>query len=119
MKLKNILITVNDLEKSIAFYKNLFGLEVIANNGQTVILTEGLVLQDAKIWELSLGLDIIPQNNACQLYFEDADIESFVQKLEHWEEPISYVNKLTIQNFGKKIIRFYDPDGHLIEVSSP
>lgn len=32
MKLKNILIVVSDLEKSKAFYKALFGLEVISDN---------------------------------------------------------------------------------------
>ncbi len=82
MKLKNILITVNDLETSIAFYKNLFGLEVIANNGQTVILTEGLVLQDAKIWQAALGQAMIPKHNSCELYFEDTDAEAFAEKLE-------------------------------------
>ena len=42
MKLKNILITVNDMETSIAFYRELFGLEVILNQDGNVILTEGL-----------------------------------------------------------------------------
>ena len=51
MRLKNVLIVVNDMEKSIAFYKNLFGLEVILDNDGNVILTEGLVLQDRTIWE--------------------------------------------------------------------
>ena len=119
MKLKNILITVNDLETSIAFYKNLFGLEVIANNGQAVILTEGLVLQDAKIWQAALEQAMIPKHNSCELYFEDTDAEAFAEKLEHWKEPIQYVTKLTTQSWGQKIIRFYDPDGHLIEVGTP
>ena len=46
MKLKNILIVVKDMEKSIAFYRNLFGLEVILDNDGNVIMTEGLVLQE-------------------------------------------------------------------------
>ena len=50
MKLKNVLIVVNDIEKSIAFYKSIFGLEVLLDNDGNVIMTEGLVLQDAKIW---------------------------------------------------------------------
>ena len=119
MRLKNVLIVVNDMEKSIAFYKDLFGLEVILDNDGNVIMTEGLVLQDAKIWKTFLNRDIIPQNNACELYFEENDIEGFVRKLEKYGEPIEYVNKLMTQSWGQKVVRFYDPDGNLIEVGTP
>ena len=51
MKLKNVLIVVEDIEKSKAFYKELFGLDVVVDFDGNVILTEGLVLQDKKIWE--------------------------------------------------------------------
>ena len=88
MKLKNILITVNDMETSIAFYRELFGLEVILNQDGNVILTEGLVLQDAKIWKTFLGKEILPKNNSCELYFEEKNIEEFAKKLENYKEPI-------------------------------
>ena len=45
--LKNVLIVVDDIEKSIEFYRDLFGLQVILKNEGNVILSEGLVLQDA------------------------------------------------------------------------
>ena len=48
MKLKNIVIVVKDVEKSKQFYKELFGLDVILDQEGNVILTEGLVLQEAK-----------------------------------------------------------------------
>lgn len=119
MKLKNILIVVNDIEKSIAFYKNLFGLEVILDHDGNVIMTEGLVLQDAKIWKKFLGKDIVPKSNSSELYFEEANIEAFANKLENYSEPIEYVNQLTTHSWGQKVIRFYDPDGNLIEVGTP
>ena len=46
MKLKNVLIVVKDMEKSKKFYHDLFGLDVVLDNGGNVILTEGLVLCD-------------------------------------------------------------------------
>ena len=46
MKLKNVLIVVKDIEKSRQFYKDLFGLDLVLDNGGNMILTEGLVLQD-------------------------------------------------------------------------
>ena len=48
--LKNVLIVVDDIEKSIEFYRDLFGLQVILKNEGNVILSEGLVLQDAGLW---------------------------------------------------------------------
>ena len=50
MKLKNILLAVNDMERAIRFYQEIFGLQVILDQDGNVILSEGLVLQDAKIW---------------------------------------------------------------------
>ena len=55
--LKNVLIVVDDIEKSIEFYKDLFGLQVILQNEGNVILSEGLVLQDADVWGKTLNAD--------------------------------------------------------------
>ena len=119
MKLKNILIVVSDIEKSKKFYKDLFGLEVILDNDGNVILTEGLVLQDRTIWEKFLEKGIISENNASELYFEEYDIEAFVEKLDNYSEPIKYVNRLMEHSWGQKVVRFYDLDGNLIEVGTP
>ena len=119
MKLKNILIAVNDIKKSVSFYRDIFGLEVILDQDGNVILTEGLVLQDAKIWKNFLNREIIPNSNSCELYFEEKNIEAFAEKLEHYHEPIQYVSKRMTHSWGQTVIRFYDPDGHLIEVGTP
>lgn len=118
MKLKNVLIVVKDIEKSKQFYHDLFGLEVLLDNDGNVILTEGLVLQDEKIWKDFLKKDIIPENNSCELYFEENDIEGFVEKLEKLYPNIEYVNKLMTHSWGQKVVRFYDLDGNLIEVGT-
>lgn len=119
MKLKNVLIVVKDLEKSRQFYHDLFGLDMILDNNGNMILTEGLVLQDEKIWKDFLKKDVIPENNSCELYFEEQNIESFVEKLENLYPSIRYVNRLMIHSWGQKVVRFYDLDGNLIEVRTP
>ena len=119
MKLKNVLIVTKDIDKSRQFYHDLFGLELRLDNGGNMILTEVLVLQDEKIWREFLRRDIIPENNTSELYFEEADIESFVAKLERLYPDIRYVNKLMTHSWGQKVVRFYDLDGNLIEVGTP
>lgn len=119
MKLKNILIVVKDIEKSRQFYHDLFGLDQVLDNDGNLILTEGLVLQDEKIWKKFLGREILPENNACELYFEEREIEAFAEKLEKLYPSIRYGNRLMTHSWGQKVIRFYDLDGNLIEVGTP
>lgn len=119
MKLKNILIVVKDIEKSKQFYHDLFGLQMVLDSDGNMILTEGLVLQDEKIWKSFLEKDIIPRNNSCELYFEEKDIEAFAEKLERLYPSVEYVNRLMTHSWGQKVIRFYDLDGNLIEVGTP
>lgn len=119
MRLKNVLIVVSDMEKSIAFYKDLLGLNVILDQDGNVIMSEGLVLQDKAIWERYLEKEIVFRNHAAELYFEEVDLEAFAKKLENYHEPIVYVNRLMEHSWGQKVIRFYDPDGNVIEVGTP
>lgn len=119
MKLKNVLVVVKDIEKSREFYHDLFGLDTILDHGGNMILTEGLVLQDEKIWRDFVGKEIVQKSNSCELYFEERDIEAFVEKLEERYPDIEYVNRLMTHSWGQKVVRFYDLDGHLIEVGTP
>ena len=119
MRLRNILIVVEDIEKSKKFYHDLFGLDVILDNEGNVILTEGLVLQEKTIWKNFLERDIISESNPCELYFEEKNIEAFVEKLDKLYPDIEYVNRLMTHSWGQKIVRFYDLDGNLIEVGTP
>lgn len=118
MKLNNILIVVKDIEKSRKFYHDLFGLELVQDNDGNMILTQGLVLQDEKIWSTFLDRDIVPKSNSCELYFEEQDIEVFIEKLERMYPNIEYVNHLMTHSWGQRVIRFYDLDGNLIEVGT-
>ena len=119
MKLKNVLIVVKDIEKSKQFYHDLFGLGVVLDNDGNVILTEGLVLQDRKIWKSFLEKEVILRSNSTELYFEEYDLDAFVEKLERLYPQIQYVNKLMTLSWGQKVVRFYDPDGNLVKVRTP
>ena len=84
-----------------------------------VIMSEGLVLQDAGIWQESIQIQTIPYNNRTELYFEDNDIEGVVKKLESGKYEVRYATALTELDGGQKLVRFYDPSGNLIEVRTP
>lgn len=116
MRLKNILIVVKDIEKSKAFYSDLFGLTVVTDFGENVILTEGLVLQEQTLWEGFVEREVTQGGNDAELYFEENDIDGFLEKLEHSSYPIEYVNPSMEHDWGQRVIRIYDPDRHIIEI---
>ena len=119
MRLRNVLIVVKDIERARQFYHDLFGLEKILDQDGNMILTEGLVLQEEQIWKQFLKQDVIPKNHASELYFEESNIEEFVERLESLYPDIEYVNRLMTHSWGQKVVRFYDLDGNLIEVGTP
>lgn len=116
MKLKNSLIVVDDIEKSKAFYRELFGLDVVTDFGENVILTEGLVLQERKTWERFVGKEVVYGGCDAELYFEENNLDFFLERLQKYEQPVEYVNELMEHDWGQRVIRIYDPDRHMIEI---
>ncbi|MCI8889388.1 MAG: glyoxalase [Hungatella sp.] len=119
MKLKNVLIVVRDIERAKAFYRELFGFSVVLDGEERVILTEGLVLQEKRVWEEAVGGKVTAKGLSSQLYFEEPDLEGFVRRLEEYGEPVEFVNRLKEDLQGQRMVRFFDPDGNLIEVRTP
>lgn len=116
MKLKNIVIVVKDIESSKQFYKELFGLDVILDQEGNAILTEGLVLQESKVWEETLVQKVVWKNHASELYFEETDLELFLEKLQKYEREIKILSLPEAAEGARRAVRLYDPDGNMIEV---
>lgn len=118
MKYRGTLIVVKDCKKAFKFYSEMFGFKLIRDNDGNMELSDGLFLQEAKYWKMFTEKAILPQNNCSELYFEENNIEAFIKKLEDKYPETEYVNKLMTHSWGQKVVRFYDPDGNLIEVGS-
>lgn len=116
MRLKNILIVVEDIERSKRFYRDLFGLRTIADFDGNVVLTEGLALQDRRVWERLVQKEIVYGDGDKELYFEENNLDAFLKKLEAYPEPIHYFHKPMEHTWGQRVVRICDPDGHVIEV---
>ena len=118
MKYMGTLIIVKDMERARRFYTDVMGLEVINDFGANVGFAGGISLQTAETWEMFIQKkkeDIRFNNNASELYFETDDIDAFVKKLKSLYIPC--VHPLIEHPWGQRGIRFYDPDGHMIETS--
>ncbi len=119
MKYKGTLIVVKDCKRALKFYSDMFGFQLLQDNDGNMELTNNLYLQEAGYWEKFLKRSVVPNSNQSLLYFEEPNIEQFVERLELLYPEIEYVNHLMTHSWGQKSVRFYDLDGNLIEVGTP
>ena len=114
MKLKNTVLIVNDLEQSKKFYKHILGLKTILDFHGSVTLTSGIVLQSKEIWKELIhktDQEIIMLNHAVELSFETEDIDAFMYVLDQYH--VTLLHPLKEGAWGQRVVRFYDPDGHI------
>ena len=115
MKLKSPMLVVKDMDKSVAFYKEVLGLHVIMDFGANKTLTGGLALQTADTYKAFIGMeDIYFGSHNFELYFEEDDFEKFADSLK--EKDVEYLHPVQEHPWGQRVVRFYDPDKHIIEV---
>lgn len=115
MKLKNPMLVVTDIDKSVEFYKKVLGLRVVMDFGANKTLTGGLVLQTKETYREFIGMNEVSFGGNCfEIYFEEDDFDSFAERLRGCD--VEYVHPIKEHSWGQRVIRFYDPDRHIIEV---
>ena len=116
MKYEGVCIAVKDIERAKKFYQDLFGLEVFQDYGINVSFG-GLSLQQEFDWLVGVPTDSIVQKpHNMELYFEEDDFDGFIETLKGHTD-IRYIGDgVKEARWGQRSIRFYDLDGHIIEV---
>jgi lactoylglutathione lyase len=103
------------MDKSVKFYKEVLGLRKIMDLGENVTLTGGICLQTQETWTEFIENDsLFFGGNTSEIYFEEDDFDRFINKLKNLD--INYVHPVKEHSWGQRVVRFYDPDGHIIEV---
>ena len=118
MKFSSPLIVVSDMENSKRFYYEALGLEVNVDFGANVTLTGGIALQTKDTWLTFIHKkesEIVFGGNVAELYFEEDDFDGFILKINDIAD-INYVHPIVEHSWGQRVVRFYDPDKHIIEV---
>lgn len=114
MKLKNPLLVVKDIDKSVEFYKKVLGLHVITDFGANKTLTGGLSLQTLESWKAFIDKDVSFGNNSSEIYFEEENFDSLIEKLKIYD--VEYIHQVKEHSWGQRVVRIYDPDKHIIEI---
>ena len=76
MKLKNPMLVVTNMDRSVAFYQAVLGLHVVLDFGANKTLTGGLALQTLETYREFLGTDqVFFGGNDFEVYFEEDDLQ--------------------------------------------
>jgi catechol 2,3-dioxygenase-like lactoylglutathione lyase family enzyme len=112
---------VKDAGISTKFYTDILGFTVVMDNGgANITFKEGFTVW--QIWEgniisQTLGAENITNNNNAsrfELCFETDDLDRIYRTLK--ENKVQFLHEINTEIWGQRTIRFYDLDGHLIEV---
>ena len=116
MKYTCMLISVADINAARNFYEDLFRLEVFQDYGRNIAFTCGLALQQDFDWLVNLPKEkVLKKSNNAEIVFEEQDFDGFLNKLKEYPD-IEYLGEVLEHSWGQGVIRFYDLDGHIIEV---
>lgn len=117
MKCKSIVLIVQDLDKSKVFYHQIMGLHILYQYHGRVVLSSNIILQSVETWKDLIHKDehdIHFEHYTSELYFEVDDLDEFLCYIT--QKGVCLVHPIQEQNYHRTV-RFYDPDGHIIEVS--
>jgi catechol 2,3-dioxygenase-like lactoylglutathione lyase family enzyme len=119
----NTIVFVKDMNVSKKFYSELLGLKVM-NSYPTIIWFENnFAIHDAAALYKTIYKKDLPSPPARQgkdnidIYFECTDLEALFNSLQ--EQNVQFIHPIETQAWGQKVIRFYDPDYHIVEIGEP
>lgn len=112
-------IFIADIAVSRRFYTEVLGQTIRDDFGRCIVLDCGLSLwqmpEDHVVARSLEGRQ--GDHPKAELCFETAGIEDMFGRLQ--ESGVEFLHEIREESWGQRTIRFFDPDGHLIEVGEP
>jgi catechol 2,3-dioxygenase-like lactoylglutathione lyase family enzyme len=121
MRFVNPIPFVRDIGRSKEFYRLTLGLEILHDFGDFVLFETGFAIHagtalERTIWnETSCSSTPYGRQNLL-LYFEDEDLDAAFSRIA---PHVRLIHPIELQAWGQRVFRFYDPDGHALEIGEP
>jgi len=120
--LNHLSLSVEDLNTSIGFYKDLFDLQEITNRTEIEGIRWLSLGEGKELHLISVLKDSVTINKAVHFAFTTPNFDAFFAKLQNMKLDYSdwtgNSGKINIRADGVKQIYFQDPDGYWLEVNS-
>ncbi len=121
MRFINPIPFVRDIDLSREFYRKVLRLRIVEDFGTFVLFETGFAIHDGATLERTVWNDLSTDPSPygrrnLLLYFEHDDID---EAFDHIAPHVELIHPVKRQAWGQRVFRFYDPDGHAIEVGEP
>lgn len=121
MRFINPIPFVRDITLSKTFYQETLGLTILEDFGSFVLFETGFAIHEGRaleqtVWRQMCDDDEPYGRKNLLLYFEEEDIDRAFETIAPHVELIHPIER---QEWGQRVFRFYDPDGHAIEIGEP
>lgn len=115
LKFYSPVIFVKDIRKARKFYTEVLGQETEHDFGANIIFKSRLSLWEINEKHEIAGIAGKSENGSTfELYFETGNIEEIAGKIK--ATGAKFLHDIKTEPWGQMTFRFFDPDGHLIEI---
>jgi uncharacterized glyoxalase superfamily protein PhnB len=112
------LLVVDDISPSRYFYEHLLGQKVKYDFGVNVSFEKDFAIHLKAHYQALLGdgaqYPISRKAHNAELVFETDEIEALAQRLQ--QAQVEFIHAIQEQPWGQRVMRLYDPDGHILEI---
>lgn len=109
------LLVVADMQRARNFYETVLEQKVIMDFGENITFEGNYALHlQSHFAQLIDGKEIAFGVNNFEIYFEFDDMESLNERLVDYG--VELAHPMREQPWRQRVVRFYDPDRHIIEV---
>ncbi|WP_426124018.1 VOC family protein [Pararhizobium sp. PWRC1-1] len=121
MRFVNPIPFVRDISISKTFYCEILGLAVSRDFGNFVMFETGFAIHDGKslettVWGQPSVISEPYGRRNILLYFEHDHLDALFERIAG---NVNLIHPIETQAWGQRVFRFYDPDGHAIEIGEP
>lgn len=115
----NTIVFVKDVAASRRFYEDVIGIRAVEDHGTIVFFENHFTIHDGKAL-LGTVFGKTPRFNRrngkknLEIYFETDSIEESLGRVR--ESGARLIHGIENQAWGQRVFRFYDPDGHIVEI---
>lgn len=121
MRFVNPIPFVRDIVRSKDFYETRMGLRIVEDFGSFVLFETGFAIHEGPalertVWRQASATQEPYGRANLLLYFEHEDVDAAFSAIA---PHVTLIHPVEEQAWGKRVFRFYDPDGHAVEVGEP
>ena len=118
LKIVSPLVVVEDIGRSRHFYEQLLGQMVKFDFGPNVTFQGDFAIHLRSHFQSLLGdvtqYPVTKKAHWGELDFGTDELEPIYQRLD--QAQVEFIHPVCEQPWGQRVMRFYDPDGHIIEI---